>query len=110
MVCGTSTFWVGYWLSFIGSCVVKTARNAARFFLLFFGGDLLLVFLIWKVLLGLGLCSDNFCITNCCPLSGPSCALVFYVLALLLFVLAVDCVGGKVLSVLGVLVGWFFPE
>ena len=61
----------GFWLVILGLCLAKTARNAARFSFFVFSG----CFFFWKVLPGLGFCSDNFCLINCRPLSGPFCAL-----------------------------------
>ena len=68
---------VVFWLWFSGLSLAKTAQNAVRFFLLVFRGDFVFLFgCFWKVPLDLGCCSGNFCLINCCPLSGWCTALV----------------------------------
>ena len=58
--------------SVLGLCLAKTARNAARFFLFVFSGCFLssCLAVFWKVLLGLGCCSNNFCLINCLSPKG----------------------------------------
>ena len=51
--------------------MLQTTQNAGSFFSLgFFRGDFVfLIWMFWKVLLGLGIYSDNFRNLNGCPLS-----------------------------------------